>query len=141
MNSLINTDKQAIIEGWLSLMNSLTLIHTDKQAGPTAPGGVRHTDSQGFTGTHRNSQGLARTHRDSQGLSGTHWDTHTSERPTGPGLTGFKHTDSQGFTDTHMDSQGLARTHRDSQGLAGTHRDSPRLTGFTAHTLTHTDSH
>ena len=73
--------------------HSLTLIHTDKQAGPTAPGvkeasgtngaggqGVRHTDSQGFTGTHRDSQGLARTHRDSQGLSGAHRDSQ--------GLTG-----------------------------------------------------
>ena len=82
MNSLINTDKQAIIEGWLSLMNSLTVIHTDKQAGPTEPGlKGSDTDSLGFTGTHRDSQGLARIHRDSQGLSGTHKDSQ--------GLTAF----------------------------------------------------
>ena len=93
MNSLIDTDKQAIIEGGQSLMNSLTLIHTDKQAGPTEPG-VKgsdtriHKDSQGHTGTHRDSQGLTGTHRDSQGLTGTHKDSQ--------GLTALTltHTDS-----------------------------------------------
>ena len=75
-------------------LNSLTLLHTDKPAGPTAPGVKEsdtriHKDSQG----HRNSQGLARTHRDSQGLSGAHRDSQ--------GLTGTHGIHTHSHTDSH----------------------------------------
>ena len=107
--------------------HSLTLIHSDKQAGPTEPG-VKgsdtrtHKDSQGHTGTHRDSQGLTGSHRDSQGLTGTHTRTHRdsrhshsltlihTEKEAGPTAPGLKWSDT--------------RTHKDSQGHTGIHRNS-----------------
>ena len=81
--------------------HSLTLIHTDKQAGPTAPG-VKgsdtriHKDSKGHRVTHREAQGLTVTHRDSQGLTGTH-------------------KISQGLAAPHMGSHSLTLIHTDKQ--------------------------
>ena len=100
--------------------HSLTLIHTDKQAGPTALGLKGsdtwiHKDSQGHTGTRKDSQELTGTHKDSQGLTGTHMVSdsltliHTDKQagPTKPGVKG---------SDT--------RFHNDSRGLTGTHKHS-----------------
>ena len=82
-HTYICTDKtglQAYREDWGR--HSLTLIHTDKQAGPTAQGlkgsDTRiHKDSQGHTGTRKDSEGLTGPHKDSQGLTGPHMVSHS----------------------------------------------------------------
>ena len=110
--------------------HSLTLIHTDKQAGPTAPG-VKGSDIR----IHKDSQGHTGTHRDSQGLTGTHNQRRRGSRGQTYGFTRI-HRDTQGLTGTRKDSQGLTGTLGDSQGLTRIHRDSRHSHSLT---LIHTD--